>query len=64
MIVANILLGLIESGKEIPSRFAKIGKEKIPSVKNRIIFFDPSIPHCSTSCSDSKTRMNININYF
>jgi hypothetical protein len=44
--------------------YTKIGKEKIPSVKNRIIFFDPSIPHCSTSCSDSKTRMNININYF
>ena len=33
-------------------------------VANRIIFFDPSVPHCSTSCSDSKTRMNININYF
>jgi hypothetical protein len=44
--------------------YTKIGKEKISSVKNRIIFFDPSIPHCSTSCSDSKTRMNININYF
>ena len=44
--------------------YTKIGEEKIPSVANRIIFFDPSVPHCSTSCSDSKTRMNININYF
>ena len=44
--------------------YTKIGEEKIPSVANRIIFFDASKPHCSTSCSDSKTRMNININYF
>jgi len=44
--------------------YTKIGNEKIPSVKNRIIFFDPSIEHCSTSCSDTKVRMNININYF
>lgn len=44
--------------------YTKIGDEKIPSVANRIIFFDPSKPHCSTSCSDTKTRMNININYF
>lgn len=44
--------------------YTKIGKEKIPSVANRIVFFDPSILHCSTSCSDTKTRMNININYF
>ena len=44
--------------------YTKIGDEKIPSVANRIIFFDASKPHCSTSCSDAKTRMNININYF
>ncbi len=44
--------------------YTKIGEKKIPSVANRIIFFDPSVKHCSTSCSDSKTRMNININYF
>jgi len=44
--------------------FTKIGNEKIPSVKNRIILFDPSIPHCSSSCSDTKIRMNINLNYF
>ena len=44
--------------------YTKIGDEKIPSVANRIIFFDASKPHCSTSCSDTKTRMNINFNYF
>ena len=44
--------------------YTKIGDEKIPSVANRIIFFDASKPHCSTSCSDAKSRMNININYF
>ena len=44
--------------------YTRIGDEKIPSVANRIIFFDPSEPHCSTTCSDAKYRMNININYF
>ena len=44
--------------------YTKINGEKIPSVANRMIFFNPSKPHCSTSCSDTKTRMNININYF
>ncbi len=44
--------------------YTRIGDEKIPSVANRIIFFDPSEPHCSTTCSDTKYRMNININYF
>ena len=44
--------------------YTKIGEEKIPSVANRIIFFDPAEHQCSTYCSDTKTRMNININYF
>lgn len=44
--------------------YTRIGDEKIPSVANRIIFFDSSQPHCSTTCSDTKYRMNININYF
>ena len=34
------------------------------SVKNRLLLFDSSRPHKSTSCSDKKCRMNININYF
>ena len=37
---------------------------EIKSVKNRLLLFDPSKSHKSTSCTDKKYRMNININYF
>ena len=37
---------------------------KIPSVGNRVLLFDPSIPHRSSTCTDAKVRCNININYF
>ena len=39
-------------------------KIKIDSVENRILYFDPQIPHDSENCTDEKTRVNININYF
>ena len=44
--------------------YTKFGEQKIESVANRIIFFDPSKPHNSTSCSNAKFRCNINFNYF
>ena len=37
---------------------------KIKSVANRMLLFDPSIPHRSSTCTDAKMRCNININYF
>jgi hypothetical protein len=37
---------------------------KIDSVENRILFFNPSEEHDSENCTDEKTRINININYF
>jgi len=37
---------------------------KIKSVGNRILLFDPSIPHHSSTCTDENIRVNININYF
>ncbi len=39
-------------------------EEKIKSISNRALFFDPSIEHSSTSCTDDIGRFNININYF
>ena len=39
-------------------------KTKVDSVENRILFFDPSVLHDSENCTDSKARINININYF
>jgi len=37
---------------------------KIESVANRMLFFDPSIKHRSTTCTDKLCRLNINFNYF
>ena len=37
---------------------------KIKTVANRALLFDPSKKHSSTSCTDSKARLNVNINYF
>lgn len=36
--------------------------QKVPSVANRIVFFDGSLPHASTNCTDERYRMNINLN--
>lgn len=44
--------------------YTRFGEQKIESVANRIVFFDPSQPHNSTSCSNAKFRCNINLNYF
>jgi hypothetical protein len=37
---------------------------KIESVKNRIVLFNSLTKHTGTTCTDNKTRVAININYF
>ena len=37
---------------------------KVDSVENRVLLFDASNPHCSTTTSDATARFNINFNYF
>ena len=37
---------------------------KVESVENRIVFFDGSIPHNSSTCTDQKVRVVLSINYF
>jgi len=44
--------------------YFKESDKKIKPKANRIVLFDPSIEHKSSQCSDSKIRVNININYF
>jgi len=39
-------------------------KKKIQGVANRILIFDPSKPHCSSTCTDQNVRVNLIINYF
>jgi hypothetical protein len=36
----------------------------VESIENRLLIFDPTIPHHSTTCSDDKCRVNINFNFF
>lgn len=37
---------------------------KIDSVANRALLFEPHKYHSSTSCTNAKARLNLNINYF
>ena len=37
---------------------------KIDSVENRVVLFDPSEYHNSTTCTNQKGRFNINVNFF
>ena len=37
---------------------------KIDSIANRILFFDASKAHCSTTTTNEPVRVNINFNYF
>ena len=40
-----------------------VENKKINSVKNRLLLFDAFKKHNSTTCTDEKFRVNININY-
>ena len=44
--------------------YTSINKDKIESIENRILLFDPSVEHNSVTCTDEKVRLNINFNYF
>lgn len=37
---------------------------KVESVKNRMVIFDGSTPHHSTTCTDTQSRYVLSINYF
>lgn len=39
-------------------------KIEIKSVENRLLLFDPTKPHRSTTCTDDKCRINVNFNFF
>jgi hypothetical protein len=40
------------------------GKDKVLPKANRVVLFDPSTTHSSSSCDDSLVRITINFNYF
>lgn len=54
---AILSLNECDGGTYIEDRFIK-------SKDNRIILFDPSVKHSSTSTTNKEGRINININYF
>lgn len=44
--------------------YTVIGDEKVESVENRLLKFDATKMHHSTTCTDQQFRANINFNYF
>jgi|TARA_R100000093_G_C1937277_1_gene70817 pectate lyase len=40
------------------------GKKAVLPKENRAVFFDPSLKHNSSECTDNKRRICINMNYF
>ena len=44
--------------------YTVIGDTKVESIENRLLKFDASIPHHSTTCTDAQFRANINFNFF
>lgn len=44
--------------------YTVIGDTKVESVENRLLRFDPTIPHHSTTCTDANYRCNLNLNYY
>ena len=43
--------------------FTRIGENtKVDSIENRMLFFDPSVPHNSTTTTNTPVRYNINFN--
>lgn len=41
-----------------------INNQEVESVENRLLLFDPTVPHHSTTCTDDRCRVNINFNFF
>ena len=44
--------------------YTVVGKEKIKSKSNRIVFFNSNLEHYGTNSTNCKNRMLINFNYF
>jgi hypothetical protein len=44
--------------------YTVIGDEKVESIANRLLRFDATKMHHSTTCTDQQYRANINFNYF
>jgi hypothetical protein len=43
--------------------FTRIGDEVVESIANRIVFFDGSVEHNSSTTTNQKGRFNINLNF-
>lgn len=44
--------------------FTVVDSKEIESIENRLLLFDPTVPHHSTTCTDKKCRINVNFNFF
>lgn len=44
--------------------FTVVDNEEVESIENRLLLFDPTVPHHSTTCTNDKCRVNVNFNFF
>ena len=60
IVVGIILFGLLIYG--IATGFDD--GTRVDSIENRLVTFDGSVPHSSSTCTDKKNRLVLAINYF
>jgi hypothetical protein len=41
-----------------------VNNQEVESIENRLLLFDPTVPHHSTTCTNDKCRVNVNFNFF
>jgi hypothetical protein len=41
-----------------------VDDKEVESIENRLLLFDPTVPHHSTTCTNDKCRVNVNFNFF
>jgi hypothetical protein len=41
-----------------------VNNQEVESIENRLLLFDPTVPHHSTTYTNDKCRVNVNFNFF
>lgn len=61
--IGNCKIGIFYLNTNNGYTIFKKNKKKIQSIKNRAVFFDNKDIHAGSTCTDSKFRIVLNINY-
>jgi hypothetical protein len=44
--------------------YTQVKNKKVSSVENRVLLFDPSTEHTTTTCTDARFRLTVNFNFY